>query len=117
MKKVEEIERIDLEQRKYISAIVTELMSNNDLFAKNIFKTNYISHYGQSLDVYLFFKTNFELNRNTLNGNVEKMKSLIISMLKDRGYFNLFASEIRFDFDSDENIQKKFKGNYFFKYR
>ena len=42
------------------------------------------------------------------------IKSIIFDYFKNNGYFPDEVQDIILYFDSDENVQKKYKGNYFY---
>ncbi len=104
---------LDKLQKEYLEKCCQLLLENNELFVKNVFKIHYISHYGSTPEIYVFFKTDEDLRKNLSNRTAEIIKNEIILALKIDGYFSKFGSEIRFVFDSDENVKKNYKGNYY----
>ncbi len=64
------------------------------------------------LGVYIFYKTNQELKHYTKNGVLEQTKQKFMGILKEIGYIEEFNDNVNFSFDSDEHVQKNYKGNY-----
>lgn len=61
---------------------------------------------------YIFFKTNDELSALT-DEKKEEIKSIYVGYLQENGYMPGEVEQIRFRFDSDENVQAYYGGNYF----
>ena len=106
------MEKMDAEQKKIVKKVIDELAKQDNRFCK-MSKILFVSQWGDSLDVYFFFTTTEELNRNIDNGDVEILKSVFNKKLYETGYFSLFNSEIRYVFDSYENVKNNYKGNYY----
>lgn len=79
-----------------------------------VFRVEINAGYGV-LGVFIFYKTDKELNIYRENGVIEKAKQNFIRILGDLGYFEEFDDEVGFIFDSHENVKKNFKGNYYYR--
>ena len=69
--------------------------------------------FAKAYDAYIYFKTNKELVALT-EEKKDEMKSIYVSFLKQHNYMPDEIEEICFYFDSDENVQANYKGNYFY---
>lgn len=76
---------------------------------------DYVACFGEALGVYVFYKTNKELSMYIENGVVERTKQNFIRIFDGLGYFKEFNDNIRFVFDSRQNVKKNFKGNYYYR--
>ena len=61
---------------------------------------------------YIYFKTNEELSTLT-EEKIGKIKTVYVDFFKQQGYMPSEIEIIRFHFDSDENVQANYGGNYF----
>lgn len=82
-----------------------------------IYSWNIRSCHGESLDVLIFFKKDYELNNYKENGLIDNIKSKYMSLLDEYGYFKKFNDIVRIEFDTDENVKRNYKGNYFYRTR
>ena len=76
-----------------------------------------IVKYAKSLEIYVFYRKNKELTEYQANGIAEKTKDEIKRILAELGYFKEFSEDIRFEFDTHENVKKNYKGSYFYRFR
>lgn len=99
----------DKEQSKYLSDLENALKSKY----REIYKFFYIPCFGKSASLYIFFKTNTELIKYEYLKN--EIKNYIYSYLNSNGYFKKFNDKITIEFDSDENVNKNYEGNYYYR--
>ena len=78
----------------------------------SLHELDYFSHYGYSLDVCIFYKTDRELKQFEENGVTEQAKQEFMKILEEIGYIEEFNDNVRFVFDSDEHVQRNYNGNY-----
>ena len=69
--------------------------------------------FNRSCDVYLYFKTDAQLQALT-SAEKEKIQTIYADYLKEHGFMPNEIETIRFYFDSDENVQKNYAGSYFY---
>ena len=117
MKKFEKMEVFRKKQDAYMVKIKELLFSKNSPFKNEIYELYYLSQFGESLEIYIFYKNNKTLLYNLQNGRTENIKTFILEKLNELGYFKEFNKNVLFVFDSDENVKKKYKGNYFLRLR
>ena len=113
MKEFEKMELLRKKQDIYMVKIEEILFSESSPFKNEIDKLFYLSQFGESLEIYVFYKNNKILLYNLQNGTSENIKTFILEKLNEFGYFKEFSKNVLFVFDSDENVKKKYKGNYY----
>jgi hypothetical protein len=69
--------------------------------------------FNKSYDAYIYFQTDAELHAMTVDKK-EEIQAIYIDYLKKHGYMPNEIERVRFYFDSDENVQKNYGGNYFY---
>ena len=69
--------------------------------------------FNKSYDAYIYFKTDAELHAMTA-AKKKEIQAIYIDYLKKHGYMPDEIETVRFYFDSDENVQKNYEGNYFY---
>jgi len=69
--------------------------------------------FDKSYMAFIYWKTNKELELITEEVK-QGIKNLIIDYLKKRGFYPDEVEELILYFDSDENVQEKYDGNYFY---
>lgn len=77
-----------------------------------IYRIDFVTGWGMYLGVYIFYKTDAELKHFTKNNIVEETKNKFMEILDEIGYIKEFNDVVRFSFDSDEHVQRNYKGNY-----
>ena len=77
-----------------------------------IYKIECIPIFGEELDMLIFYKTNLELEMFKTKKITDLTKKEFITILEEIGYTTEFNNNIRINFDSDENVQKNYQGNY-----
>ena len=86
----------------YIGEVSKQMMLK--MYGKELF--------GTSLSVLVFYLTDAELKAHTESGKVEKTKQQFMRILGNLGWIEEFGDEVRFEFDSDENVKRHYEGNY-----
>lgn len=117
MKELEKMDLLRKKQNGYMVKIEEILFSESSPFKNGIYKLFYLSQFGESLEIYVFYKNDKILLNNLQNGTTENIKAFILEKLNECGYFEEFSKNVLFVFDSDENVKKKYKGNYFLRLR
>ena len=71
------------------------------------------AQFNKSLLIYIYFLTDLELNRfsDEQRNHAEK---IYIDLLKNNNIIPTFIEQTEFHWDSDENVQKNYGGNYFY---
>ncbi len=69
--------------------------------------------FDKSYMTFIYFKTDAEL-RALSEETKNKIKTVYFDYFKERGYMPNEIETITFYFDSDENVQKNYAGNYFY---
>ena len=100
-------DEMDREQKKYFSDLKNKM--ENKYY--QIYKFYYITCFGASASLYIFFKTNDELVQNDCLK--KEIQNYIYSYLNDCEYFKKFNNNLLIEFDSDENVKKYYQGNYY----
>ena len=77
-----------------------------------IYRIHCIPHSGISVDTYIFYKTDKELNIYKESNIIDLTKEAVMNILTEIGYVEEFNDNVIFTFDSDENVQKNYQGNY-----
>lgn len=93
----------------------------NDFFKMNlkeegitVFKIiNSYAKFNKSLLIYVFLSTNFELNQLSEEQKIQ-IEGMYINLLKKYNIIPAFIERTEFHLDSDENVQIKYGGNYFY---
>ena len=98
-------------QKNYLSNLKDAVLSSY----KQVFKIFCICNFGDRAFIYIFYKTNRDLIENSKNNVSTQIYNYINHYLEDSGYLNKFGSGILIEFDSDENVKKNYKGNYYYR--
>ena len=86
----------------------------NQNYDFKIFKIlDFYFDFDNSYMAFIYWKTEKELSLITDDAK-KQIKEIFINYLKDNGYFPSLVKDVDFHFDSDENVQKNFRGNYFY---
>lgn len=83
----------------------------------NIFAVHFIPMFDLSLEVYVFYDNDLEIEKYLNNGISNEVKKVFINELNNLRYFEDFNEKIEFIFDSNENVVKSYQGSYFFRLR
>ena len=69
--------------------------------------------FDKSYMAFIYSKTENELS--LISDDAKKqIKEIFINYLKDKGYFPSLVQDVDLYFDSDENVQNNYRGNYFY---
>ncbi len=77
-----------------------------------IYKMLFVACWGESLGVYIIYKTDRQLKKYQDNGIAEKAKKEFMRILDEIGYIKQFNDKVEFVIDSDEHVQRNYMGNY-----
>lgn len=86
----------------------------------NLFQIEFIVPFvltNKSLEVWLFFDTDKTVDEYDLNGTTQLVKQKYLDCLTELDYPKDYLDEVHFVVDSDENVQKNYEGNYFYRLR
>ncbi len=83
----------------------------------NVFAVQFVPMFDLSLEVYVFYDNDLEIEKYLNNGISNKVKKVFINELNSLRYFEDFNEKIEFIFDSNENVVKNYQGSYFFRLR
>jgi len=70
-----------------------------------------------SLYVWFFYKTKQAVSLHKGDGISDKLKKQFMQILLKGGYPENYLAGVDCGFDSDENVKKNYKGNYFYRLR
>ena len=59
-----------------------------------------------------FTKARYKSSKSVLEHIIDLTKDAVMNILTEIGYVEEFNDKVRFSFDSDENVQRKYLGNY-----
>jgi hypothetical protein len=82
-----------------------------------IFAMHFVPMLDYSLEVYVFYDAEIDIEKNQINGNTEWIKRSFLSILYDVGYIGHYSDSITFIFDSHENVVNNYEGSYFLRLR
>jgi hypothetical protein len=71
----------------------------------------------KNLVAYLFFDTDDRVKEYKSDGTVQKVKEEFVRVLQAMKYKKSYLAKVDFVIDSDENVQKNYEGNYFYRLR
>jgi hypothetical protein len=85
-----------------------------------IHKVEYVATFepwDSGIGVYIFFKTGEALRQHERSGATKELEAEYLRILRSLGYpFSTFP-DVKFFFDSDENVQANYRGSYFYRLR
>lgn len=74
-----------------------------------------IPYFGMKMELIIFFEKDSELLRYKENGMTDYIKEKFMEILNEIGYTKIFIDEVKIEFDTDENVKRKYAGNYYFR--
>ena len=77
MKELEKMDLLRKKQNGYMVKIEEILFSESSPFKNGIYKLFYLSQFGESLEIYVFYKNDKILLNNLQNGTTENIKAFI----------------------------------------
>ena len=86
----------------------------------HLFRVEYVVPFVQddfSLYTWFFFKTDQDVVNYEKDGTSERLSQQFLVTLEGMGYPAPNIKQVSFIFDSDENVQKNYEGNYFYRLR
>ena len=69
------------------------------------------------LTVWLFYESNSQLHSEEAIDWSRSLQTAFLSILREHDYPEECVNELQFAFDSDENVQSDYEGNYFYRLR
>lgn len=70
-----------------------------------------------SLNVFFFLKTDQQVREARSAKRQGEMSAEFVKILRSLGYSEEWLTQISFEFDSDENVQRHYQGSYFHRMR
>ncbi len=106
------------EYNKSVTRTETEFINWCENQEIKIFKIHYVitwEEWSDGIGVYIFVKTNEELEK--IEDKKYQLENKYKEFLEKNNYpFNKFPNVV-FEFDSDENVENNYEGNYFYRLR
>ena len=110
--KIQEMDKKNFKQWYYLKKAIPRIVHWSKKNNCKIYKIECIPIFGEELDMLIFYKTNLELEMFKTKKITDLTKKEFITILEEIGYTTEFNNNIRINFDSDENVQKNYQGNY-----
>ena len=110
--KIQEMDEKIFKQWDYLKKAIPRIVHWSKKNNCKIYKIECIPIFGEELDMLIFYKTNLELEMFKTKKITDLTKKEFIAILEEIGYTTEFNNNIRINFDSDENVQKNYQGNY-----
>ena len=110
--KIQEMDKKNFKQWDYLEKAIPRIKHWAKKNNCKIYKIECIPIFGEELDMLIFYKTNLELEMFKTKKITDLTKKEFITILEEIGYTTEFNNNIRINFDSDENVQKNYQGNY-----
>lgn len=83
----------------------------------DIYAVHFVPMFDFSLEVYIFYAKDIDIVRNDENGITNNVRRVFCDELSDMGYMKSFGDNIKFIFDSHENVVNNYNGSYFLRLR
>jgi hypothetical protein len=83
---------------------------------KKFHQLEFIPH-STFLEIFIFYKTDADVAAGNTDGFSETIRQKMLGDLADLEYPRLAETEVRFIFDSHENVVKNYEGSYFYRLR
>ena len=109
---IQEMENARLRQWYYLKKAIPRIIHWSKKNNCKIYNIECVAQFGMSVDIYIFYKTDKELNIYKESNILDLTKDAVMNILTEIGYVEEFNDKVRFSFDSDENVQRKYLGNY-----
>ena len=110
--KIQEMDKKNFKQWDYLKKAIPRIKHWAKKNNCNIYRIHCVAQFGMSVDIYIFYKTDKELNIYKESNIIDLTKEAVMNILTEIGYVEEFNDKVRFSFDSDENVQRKYLGNY-----
>ena len=110
--KIQEMDKKNFKQWDYLKKAIPRIVHWSKKNNCKIYNIECVPQFGMSVDIYIFYKTDNELNIDKESNIIDLTKDAVMNILTEIGYVEEFNDKVRFSFDSDENVQRKYLGNY-----
>ena len=110
--KIQEMDKKNFKQWYYLKKAIPRIVHWSKKNNCKIYNIEYVPIFGEELDILIFYKTDLELEMFKTKKITDLTKKEFIAILEEIGYTTEFNNNIRINFDSDENVQKNYQGNY-----
>ena len=110
--KIQEMDKKNFKQWDYLKKAIPRIIYWSKKNNSKIYNIECVPQFGMSVDIYIFYKTDNELNIDKESNIIDLTKDAVMNILTEIGYVEEFNDKVRFSFDSDENVQRKYLGNY-----
>ena len=110
--KIQEMDKKNFKQWDYLKKAIPRIVHWSKKNNCRIYRIHCIPHSGISVDICIFYKTDKELIIYKESNIIDLTKEAVMNILTEIGYVEEFNDKVRFSFDSDENVQRKYLGNY-----
>ena len=108
----QEARKAMIKQWDYLEKAIPRIIYWSKKNNSKIYNIECVPQFGMSVDIYIFYKTDKELNIYKESNIIDLTKEAVMNILTEIGYVEEFNDKVRFSFDSDENVQRKYLGNY-----
>ena len=110
--KIQEMDEKIFKQWDYLKKAIPRIIHWSKKNNCKIYNIECVAQFGMSVDIYIFYKTEKALNIYKESNIIDLTKEAVMNILTEIGYVEEFNDKVRFSFDSDENVQRKYLGNY-----
>ena len=110
--KIQEMDKKNFKQWYYLKKAIPRIIYWSKKNNSKIYNIECVPIFGEELDILIFYKTDLELEMFKTKKITDLTKKEFIAILEEIGYTTEFNNNIRINFDSDENVQKNYQGNY-----
>ena len=110
--KIQEMDEKIFKQWDYLKKAIPRIIHWSKKNNCRIYRIHCIPHSGISVDICIFYKTDKELIIYKESNIIDLTKEAVMNILTEIGYVEEFNDNVIFTFDSDENVQKNYQGNY-----
>ena len=110
--KIQEMDKKNFKQWDYLKKAIPRIIHWSKKNNCRIYRIHCIPHSGISVDICIFYKTDKELIIYKESNIIDLTKEAVMNILTEIGYVEEFNDNVIFTFDSDENVQKNYQGNY-----
>ena len=108
----QEARKAMIKQWDYLEKAIPRIVHWSKKNNCKIYNIECVPIFGEELDILIFYKTDLELEMFKTKKITDLTKKEFIAILEEIGYTTEFNNNIRINFDSDENVQKNYQGNY-----
>ena len=109
---IQEMDKKNFKQWDYLKKAIPRIIHWTKKNNCRIYRIHCIPHSGISVDICIFYKTDKELIIYKESNIIDLTKEAVMNILTEIGYVEEFNDNVIFTFDSDENVQKNYQGNY-----